>query len=133
MKLEKHFVSFLSPGTFVEEQTKMEIDSWDIEKATEMAKEIKERHGAKPYGFMFSTRSREDNELDSKETAHSGIYYLGGTIETLEEVKARATDVDRILISNMECNSIEKIITNCNSYKVTKPFRPQDTLLNVTL
>ena len=64
--MKKHFVTFFSPGTFVSETTEKEIDSWDVEKAKELARSIKERHGATPYGFRFITRSRNDDELDSK-------------------------------------------------------------------
>src|SRR5208337_1301855 len=119
MKVKKHFVTFYSPGTFVSEQTEKPIDSWDIEKAKKMARKIKERYDATPYGFRFSTRSRGDKDLDSKVTATSPMYYLGGKVETLAEVKARATEEDRILVSNMEINGYERIITNTNSWKCT--------------
>ena len=87
--VKAHFVTFFSPGTFVAEQSIMSIDKWDIEKAKKMAHGIKERHGAVPYGFQFTTRSRRARELDSKVIATSPLYYLGGKVETLAEVKAR--------------------------------------------
>jgi hypothetical protein len=102
MKVKAHFVTFYSPGTFVAETTEKPIQSWDIEIAKKMARAIKERYGAVPYGFRFSTRSRSEKDLDSKVTATSPLYYLGGTVETLEQVKARATERDKILISNAE-------------------------------
>jgi len=130
MKVKKHFVTFYSPGTFVSEQTEKPIDSWDIEKAKKMARKIKERYDATPYGFRFSTRSRGDKDLDSKVTATSPMYYLGGKVETLAEVKARATEEDRILVSNMEINGYERIITNTNSWKCTQPLKPGDVVLD---
>jgi len=127
--MEKHFVTFLSPGSFVSEETTKPIESWNIDTAIEMSKNIKERYGALPYGFRFSTRAREDYELDSKETERSGMYYLGGEVLTLEEVKAKNDPDDRILISNMECNKWDRIIVNTNSYKTTQPLGPKDIVL----
>lgn len=132
--LKKHFVTFISPGTFVAERTTKEIAAWDTDLAVEMARKIKERYGAKPYGFYFTTRGRGDKDLDSKEVARSnGIYYLGGTIETLEQVKARNYPKDKILISNMEANHWDRIIVNRNSWTWTQPFEAHDVLLDVTL
>lgn len=130
--MKQHFVTFLSPGTFVHEDTTKPIDSWVAAKAMEMAHDIQERYAATPFAFYFTTRSREENELDSKQTAKSHRYFLGGKVETLTEVKARATDSDRILISNMECNRWDRIITNTNSWKVTQPLEPEDVVLDWT-
>lgn len=126
--MKKHFVTFYSPGTFVHETRSKPIESWDVDKAKEMAKDIVERHGAKPFGFSFSTRGRLE-DLDSKVIEESCMYYLGGKVETYEEVKARATEGDRVLVSNMEYNDIKRIITNTNSWKVTQPFNDDDVLL----
>jgi len=73
-----HFVRFYSPGTFVAEQTEKLIESWDVEKAKEMARNIKERYGACPYGFQFTTRERSGTDLDSHESAHSPMYFWAG-------------------------------------------------------
>jgi hypothetical protein len=64
--MKKHFVTFYSPGTMVAETTEKPIASWNIKTAKQMASSIRERHGACPYGFRFTTRSRKANELDSK-------------------------------------------------------------------
>jgi hypothetical protein len=127
--VKKHFVTFLSPGTFVAENTTKPISSWDVDKAKELARNISERHGATPYGFYFSTRSRTAKDLDSKVIKESGIYYLGGKVETLAQVKKRATKNDQILISNMEGNRWDRIITNNNSWKWTQPLRKGDVVL----
>jgi hypothetical protein len=128
--MKKHFVVFLSPGTFVHETSEKPIASWDVEEAKKMARGIKERHGATPFGFYFITRSRGSEDLDSKITDESNMYYLGGKVETLAEVKARATKDDSILISNMECNHYDRIITNTNSWKVTQPLNSKDVVLD---
>lgn len=131
--MEKHFVIFCSPGTLFSETTEKPIDSWDIKKATKMADKITERYGATPYGFYFTTRSRKDDELDSKVVKRSGMYFLGGIKLSLRDVINREDPTDKILISNMKNNNIEYVIENCNSWKVTQPFDPKkDKLLDYT-
>lgn len=132
MAMQKHYVEFLSPGTLVAESTRKEIDGWDIEQAICMARDVTERHGATPYGFVFITRSRNEDEMDARETARSGTYYLGGKIETLEEVEARDDPKEDILRSNMRINGWHKIVVNTNSWKWTQPLREGDTVLDFT-
>ena len=128
--MKKNFVRFYSPGTFMAETTEKPLPAgWDIEAAKTMARDIKERYGATPYGFCFFTRERTDDDLDSKVTHTSHMYYLGGTVETLEQVKARATDKDRILVSNMEGNGWDRIVTNNNSWQCTRPLLADDVVL----
>lgn len=124
MSLKKHFVVFESPGTFFSEMTEKEIDSWDVEKAKKMVSKITERYNATPYGFHFITRGREDHDI-----ARSGTYYLGGVVQTLKELEAENNPENRILISNMKGNKWKKVITNTNSYKITRPFLKEDVLL----
>lgn len=131
--MKQNFVTFFSPGTFVPETRTMPVDSWDVDKAVELARGIIERHGAKPYGFQFSTRGRSGKELDSKVIKSSGIYYLGGKIETKGEVLARNDPKERILRSNMEYNDIAKIIVNDNSWRFMGEFKDGDTLLDVRM
>jgi hypothetical protein len=126
--IEKHFVTFVSPGTFVPETTTKEVSFWDVEDAKEMARTIIERHGAKPYCFYFTTR-RNDGALDSREVRRSCNYFLGGTVLTLDDVRARHDEKDAILISNMECNDFSRVIENCNSWRATLPLRPDDVVL----
>jgi len=129
--MKQDYVIFFSPGTFVAEQSAKPIDSWDIDKAIEMSKGIKERYGALPYGFCFTTRERKDDELDSQEVKRSGMYYLGGEVLTLQNVINRNDPKDKILISNMRCNGYEKIIVNTNSWQWTQPLDKNDIILNV--
>jgi hypothetical protein len=130
MAMRKHFVTFYSPGTFVAEDTTKPIASWDVDIAKQMARDIKERHAAVPYGFRFTTRSRGEEDLDSKVIATSPMYFLGGKVETLEEVKARATKEDSILVSNLEVNGYARIVTNNNSWRWTQPLQPDDVVLD---
>ena len=127
--MKQHFVTFCSPGTFCSETSQNPIESWDVNEAKAMAKGIKERHGATPYGFYFSTRERKEDELDSKVVKASPMHYLGGKIETLEEVKARNDPKEETLRWNMETNGYNRIIINTNSYKSTFPLKDEDTVL----
>lgn len=129
-KVRKHFVTFYSPGTFVSETTAHPIDSWDVNKAMEMAHDVTERYGATPYGFKFSTRSRGDADLDSKQAAESPFYHLGGRVETLAQVEARNDPKEDILRSNMRCNDIAKVVINDNSYRSTHPLGADDVVLD---
>lgn len=128
MRIE--YVEFFSPGTFVHETRRIEIEDRDVDAACEIAKGITERHGTTPFGFRFIARERSDNDLDAHDTDASKMYYLGGKVETLADVEARATDDDSILLSNMRNNGYERIITNTNSWKVTVPLEDGDTVLD---
>ena len=128
--MEKHFVIFYSPGTFVAETSTKPIESWDVNKAIGMVKEIKERYNATPFGFRFSTRARKDDELDSKEITRSNMYFLGGKVLSLDDIKAENNPSNRILIRNMECNGYDKIIKNNNSWEITQPLRKDDVVLD---
>lgn len=128
--MKKEFVEFFSPGTFVSEETRLPIEVRSVDLACQMAQGIKERHNATPYGFRFVSRERADDELDAKDVDSSPMYYLGGVVETLEEVEARATKDDFILIANMKSNGWNKIITNTNSWKITQPLNDSDIVLD---
>ena len=133
MTMQRHFVEFLSPGTFVSESSELPIDSWNVDVAVKMAADICERHGARPYGFRFTTRGRKDNELDSRVIDKSGIYYLGGSVETAEEILARNDPKEEILRSNIRCNDYKRIITNTNSWRFTTALNADDVVLDVKL
>jgi hypothetical protein len=123
---EKHFVTFLSPGTFVSETTTQEIDRWDTILAMKMARDIRERHGAKPFGFYFETKTSDGWE--PKTVKSSGTYYLGGRLLTINDIPD--TKENETLRWNMKANDIETVIENTNSWKVTMPFdKNKDVLL----
>lgn len=129
--LIQNFVTFLSAGTFFSEATTEKIESWDVDKAVEMSKNIVERYNSRPYGFYFSTNGRAEDELDSKETKRSAMYYINGVVKTLEEIEAKNDRGDRILISNMKNNGYNKVVTMCNPWEVTQPFKPNDKIVKV--
>lgn len=126
--MEKHFVTFFSPGTFVAESTTKPIDEWNVDQAMKMAMTVKERHGAVPYGFQFSTRARGPDDLDSKLVKTSPMYYLGGRVETIDDVAKRNNPKESILLSNMRCNKWDRIVVN-DSW--TQPLRDGDIVLDM--
>lgn len=128
----KHYVTFYSPGTFMPEETTKEIESWDIKKAKDMANNIVERYNSRPYGFMFTTRSRGTKDFDSKKSDESKFYFLpGGTLYTGEEFCKKFTDKEHeIARFNIKTNGINKI------YVIDTPFRstlPVDDKYHVVL
>ncbi len=123
----KHKVVFFSPGTFFAETTEKEIDSWDVDTAKQMARTIKERHGATPYGFRFETWERGQNDWEPKRTKVSGTYFLGGKILALEDIPN--TPENKILRSNMTLNNWDYVIENTNSWKIVLPYEKNDVLL----
>lgn len=132
-EVKKHFVEFFSPGTFVSEVTARPMDDgWDVDAAVAMADEIFERHGATPYGFRFITKTRGKDDLDSKVTGRSGVYYLGGRIETREEIEDRNDPREVVLRTNMRANDINRVIVNDNSWRFTGPLNDEDVVLDYT-
>jgi hypothetical protein len=129
--MTQHLVMFYCPGTFAAETAIRPIESWDAAAALEMSKGITARYGARPFGFRFITRERGDNDLDSKETARSGMYYIGGKVETLEEIYVRGDPRDAILISNMKTNKWDRIIVHRVPYVWTSPLHEDDKVLAV--
>lgn len=127
--MEKHFVTFYSPGTFVAETTEKPIDSWDVKEAQRMAKSITERYGATPYAFQFTTRGRGPDDLDSKVTKRSGMHYMHGKVETLAEIEARNDPSEAILRSNMRGNGWDRVVTNTKGYRWTQPLGKDDVVL----
>lgn len=126
--IKQDFVVFYSPGTFMSEETRKPIDSWNVEKAMEMAHDITERHGATPHGFRFVTYENKGT-LNSEQTAKSNFYWLGGRIETLAEIEQRNDPSERILRSNMQSNGYDKVVVNDNSYRFTGPLMEGDVVL----
>lgn len=131
--MKKHFVEFYSPGTLVSEVSTEPVDSWDIDVAIQISKSIRERHSARPYGFCFITRERGENDLDSHISERSNLYYLGGRIETWEEIEARNDPNEKVLRSNMRINNIDKVIVNNNPWRFTAALKEGDVVLDVNL
>jgi hypothetical protein len=124
--MKKHFVTFYSPGTMVAEHTRKEIRSWDIELAIEMMKEIKERHGAIPFGFRFCTMKRGLLAWEPKEIDTSCMHYVNCKVQTLEEVCAHGPE---ILCQNMKTNGWDRVVTTTQGWEWSQPLREGDVVL----
>ena len=127
--MEKHFVTFFSPGTFVAETDVQAIDSWDVGEAQRRVKHVKQRYGAIPYAFQFSTRSRGPDDLDSKVSKTSCTYFVNCKVETRDEVEARNDPKEDILRSNMRINGYDRIATTIEGWKWTQPMGERDVCL----
>jgi hypothetical protein len=138
--LRKHRITFYSPGTLFSEASDRSIDSWDTKKAVAMAKDIMERHNAKPYGFKFETLLVSDDVPDgeggwlktqSKTVETSGTHFLTGTLETYDDVVRRNSDKESILRTNMHANGYWIVCINTNSYRSTLPFDEKDRIVDM--
>jgi hypothetical protein len=137
--MRKHQVVFCSPGTFTSEVSAKDIESWDTKKAVKMAKNITERHGAKPYGFYFETLLVSPDVPDGeggmlkvqpKVVEKSGVHFLGGELQTYDDVLKRNDSKEEILRSNMRYNDMWIVCVNTNSYRSTMPFEEKDALVD---
>jgi len=123
--LEKHFVSFYSPGSFSCEFITEEIDRWDVKKACERAKALKKECGMTPIAFDFRTRRREDDELDSKLVKKSPIYHINGKIIDISQVK------DEDLLSAMRLGNFKSIVQTYNGIDHNEMFAEGDQILEI--
>ena len=137
--MRKHYVLFISPGTFISETSQKPIKAHSVTDAVKMAKGIEERHGAKPYGFQFITllcsEPIDDGEggtlkVEPKEVYRSGTYFITGDVVTLGEVISRNDARDSILVSNMRENDYPIIVENRNSFLSTVPFGEKDVIVD---
>lgn len=118
----RHFVEFIFPGSFLSESTVEPIDSWDAAEAYNRLTDL----NTQPYGFRFLTRERGPDDLDSKITATSGIYFLGGKVRTYDEVAADNLPNEETLRWNMQANHFARVITTAGR---TFPFTDKDTVV----
>lgn len=128
--MEKHYVTFRSPGTFLHETTTKEIASWDIKEAIAMMANIIERHSSKPFGFSFTTKTRNDDDFEPRITNSSKFYHVGGKIQSLAEIKAKEDANDRILIINMENNGYAHVITSETPWRSTRDLNKGDIIVD---
>lgn len=137
--MRKNYVTFYSPGTFFAETRTVPIEEWDPAIAVKMSNDIVERYGALPFGFEFSTAVEAGPvpdgeggvlEVRSRTASRTGMYYIGGRIDTFEDVQRREDPNDTILLSNMRGNGWWVMVTNERSWRVTRPLEPEDFVVH---
>jgi hypothetical protein len=137
--VKKIYAVFYSPGTFVSESSEREVSNADPAEAVRIAGGIKERYNAMPFGFRFETRlvaGDIDDGLGGKLKVQprtletSGMHYINGTPETLDQVRERADPRESILLSNMEGNSMPIVVSGCSPYKWTHEFTADSVVVN---
>ena len=137
--MKKHYVVFYSPGTFFDETDSQPIETFgDTQAAVELAASINQRYGAKPYGFRFVTcielppvidpETGEKMEVESKQIAESGTYFINGRLRKYDEVLAENDPQESILRSNMRQTPI--VCETSNTYRHTGIFREEDFVVN---
>jgi hypothetical protein len=137
--MRSHFVSFYSPGTLFAEESTFAIESLDPKVAVGMAERVVERYGATPYGFRFETRLTHPPvpdgeggvlEVKSRPVGISGVHFLGGRLETLDELDSRNDPKEEILRSNMRANGWPIVCVNENSFRSVQPFEEGDRIVD---
>lgn len=117
-RAEELFCVFYSPGTFFPETNSVEVASQeDLVGPCARAREIVQRHGAKPYGFVFQ---------DGNGKLLSGMHYLGGKLIMYDDLPY--DDEYNIMRSNMRDSPVA--IENTNSYRFTGQFFDSSILLD---
>ena len=128
--VSQDFVTFYSLGHLFPHKVTMTIDCWNVDLALEMLPTLAEKQRARIYGFYFSTRRRGPEELDSSIVSESAIYYLNGTIRTLEELERRNDPSAAILRENMRRNGYTKIVeSKIGGYQRTSFLEKDDVVL----
>lgn len=61
--------------------------------------------------------------------ASSPMHYIGGKVETIDEVRARRRNDERVLLGNMECNGWNRIWTSTAGWKWTQPLAADDVVI----
>ena len=117
----KKKVTFYSPGTFVAETNSETIKGKNMEEVITNSvlesKNINQRYNAVPYGFRIE--------------GNSNMFYLPHVkVDLLSQIKNRKDPKDRILISNMECNNWNAVVTTTVGWKITQPFQENDCIVD---
>ena len=97
--------------------------------AQDMACEINERYGARPFSFRFSARGRTADEMDSRELCSSKEFYINGYIQTKDEIREELGE-HSILYHNMEGNGWDRVVTTWTPYKNTRPLTENMVVLH---
>ncbi len=135
----QEYAVFYSPGTMFAEQTSRPIENRDLRAAVAIGETIVERYSARPYGFRFETRIVADPIPDgvggtlavaSKTIDTSGLHFLGGRLETIDDVAARADKREETLLWNMRVNDHPIVCITENGFRSTQPFGATECIVD---
>ena len=110
---------FLSPGTLFSETTSIKIKTVNLRSLCKRALNVKERYGAKPYGFIIQNGNGK---------YLTGNYFINGRVIRYDDIPENADN--RILRSNMRYNRHPLAIETRNSYRHTAIFEERDVNLD---
>jgi len=119
---KRTYVEFFYPGTFFDESSVREVASRNVKKLS-----VPER----AFAFQFfDVMSTEEGgiEMKSKRLNISPMYYYGGRVMTLDEVRQEMPKAET-LISNMQINRFKRVI-KCRTGNF-KPFGHRDRHIEV--
>ncbi|PZM08070.1 hypothetical protein CPY51_30470 [Rhizobium tubonense] len=123
--MSKEYAVFLFNGSFTNTERPVQVPCRDVDRATEIAQQLTLQYGAPPFAFHFESRVDSLDSIGNR----SGLYYLGGTIQTLAEIRAECNPSNQRMIWNLEARGIDKIVTNNCPCLACFPLRDEDQVL----
>ncbi|MBB6487942.1 hypothetical protein [Rhizobium lusitanum] len=123
--MNNEFAVFAFAGNFSSTERRVAIQSRNVEYAEGIAQQMTIECGFQPVAFRFETMS-DDGSIQNR----SGWFYLGGTVETLQDITGKNEPGDSRLIHFLEESGLNKIVTNNCPYLVRFPLRDQDQVLS---
>jgi hypothetical protein len=135
----KHYIRFLCPGTFVDEQSEINVpeEQLTIEHAMEVFNTVIQRYGSKPYAFYLVTETWTEAVADNGEVLQgeskydsSAKHYINGTVLTVNDIPS--DNRFDVLRSNMRYNNIPAVVRTQNSYTHHGALEPTDIVLQGT-
>jgi hypothetical protein len=127
--ITKHFVQFFHVHLGMADSYELPIDTWHVETACDMARNLVRDGTLRPFGFRFITRERGPNDLDSKVAGKSQMYYLGGTVRTLKDVERDNRPDEAVMRDNIRTNGWYGVVHT--TVGMTRQFEHGDVLLAV--
>ncbi len=122
-------VTFYRPGSFFSEESTQEVTTHDPKEIAKLAPEHSFCFTIRDYVAKTTIVDGEEFEKTEAEGESTGRFYIGGSVYTVDEMRAQfGEDSDkRILISNMESNGWPAVI-QCKTGN-WQPFGEKDELL----
>ena len=129
-EIKQHFVTFKSPGMATAEHTTKEITPGTRSRPLRWPTTYWNATAPSPTASTSPPGPAPPQELDSKNIAKSGTYFMGGKIQTLQEVMANPTG-NKTLIENMKGNHWDQVVTVTKGHQWTSPILKDDAVLDM--